>query len=500
MNRPEASVIVVGGDARAPWLGRLRDPLGAAGYRLDHIAEAEAVDRARAWDVIGDAPPAAVVLADGLRETWPLARVLHQAVPWAHLVFATPAGRAEGIRDAAERLPLIGSNWIVADPEAEDFVDVLHDALRSARRRLQYQGALARMNAQLREAKAGLGGRDPIITNHYLASIFEHAEDAILAVAHDDTIASWNRSAGRLFGLEQAGALGRPIGILAAEAHERALADLVATARAGGTVRNHEVQGRRGDGSTFHGEMTLAPVFDDDGRIVSVSLIARDVTERKRHEAQVAALNGELAGRVLDLHRANLDLEAALAQLEATKQELLALNDALERQATTDALTGLKNRIAFQNSILEMIALAERQGSTLSLLLVDVDHFKRVNDQRGHQEGDRVLKAVAAALDASVRDQDIVARFGGEEFAVLLPHTDLDAATVVAETLRCACHDAAPIEPKLTVSIGVATFAGGDTEVTLIGRADEALYAAKAQGRNRVTVARAPSAGKPQLA
>jgi diguanylate cyclase (GGDEF)-like protein/PAS domain S-box-containing protein len=496
----EVRLVVVGADPRATWLERLAVPLGATGCRVDVVAEAEILAHARAWDVTGEAPPAALVLVDGLSQPWPLARTLHQAAPWAHLVFLASTGRAEALRDAAGRLPLIGSHWSVADPAADDFADLIGDGLRAARRRLGFQAALARMNAQLGDGASGTGGRDPIITNHYLASIFEHAEDAILAVGHDGTIASWNRSAGRLFGLDQAGALGLPVGILVDPAHGEVLTDLVATVRSGATVRNHGVLGRRGDGTTFHGEVTLAPVFDGEGRIVSVSVIARDVTERKAHEAEVAALNAALAARVQDLRRANLELEGALAQLEATKQELLELNGALERQATTDALTGLKNRIVFQNSILEMIALAERQGATLSLLLVDVDHFKRVNDRFGHQEGDRVLRAVAVALAASVREQDIVARFGGEEFAILLPHTDLDAAIVVAEHVRLACREAAGVEPRLTVSIGVAAFASGDSEVTLIGRADEALYASKAQGRDRVTAARAQVIGTAQPA
>jgi GGDEF domain-containing protein len=222
----------------------------------------------------------------------------------------------------------------------------------------------------------------------------------------------------------------------------------VATARSGATVRNHEragPPGRRLD-VPWRGDARARLRRRGADRVGVGDRPRRD--RAQAHEAEVAALNAALAGRVQDLRRANLELEGALAQLEATKQELLELNDALERQATTDALTGLKNRIVFQNSILEMIALAERQGSTLSLLLVDVDHFKRVNDRFGHQEGDRVLKAVAAALAASVREQDIVARFGGEEFAVLLPNTDLDAAIGVAEHLRCACHEAAGIEPR----------------------------------------------------
>jgi diguanylate cyclase (GGDEF)-like protein/PAS domain S-box-containing protein len=494
MTNPRMSVVIVGNEAESAWPAGLDGTLLAAGCRVERCAEAEALARAGTWSAGGEAPPVVVVLEDTVRQPWPLARALHQAAPWAHLVFLTPTARIDAQRDAAARLPLIGNRWSVADPRTEGFAAEFEERVRSARLRLEYQAAMALMNAQLRDMAGGAVGRDTIVTNHYLASILEHAEDAIVAVDVDGTISSWNRSADRLFGLEQAAALGREVGLLV-DGDEGALVELVATARSGTTVRNHPLIGRRGDGSTFHAEMTLAPVFDDEGRIVSVSLIARDVTERKRQEAEIAALNAALAGRVRDLHRANAELEAALAQVEATQQELLRLNAALERQATTDALTGLKNRVVFQNSIVEMIAVAERQGAHLSLLLVDVDHFKRVNDTRGHQEGDRVLRAIASALAAHVREQDIVARFGGEEFAVLLPNTELGPALSVAEHLRRACRNAVAIEPCLTVSIGVAGYAPGDSEVTLIGRADAALYGAKAEGRDRVVAAAEPAAG-----
>jgi diguanylate cyclase len=229
-------------------------------------------------------------------------------------------------------------------------------------------------------------------------------------------------------------------------------------------------------------------VRDDAGRATSVSVTARDVSERRRHAAEVAALNRTLAHRVEELRHANASLVAALSELEATKRELEALNAALQRQATTDALTGLKNRMVFRNSLLESIAVAERQGTLLALLLIDVDHFKRINDTHGHQQGDRVLQSIAASLAENTRDQDIVARFGGEEFAVLLPNAAPDEAVTVAEKLRRGCAEICDGVGRLTISVGVAAFRPGDTDATLLGRADEALYASKARGRNCVTV------------
>lgn len=172
-------------------------------------------------------------------------------------------------------------------------------------------------------------------------------------------------------------------------------------------------------------------------------------------------------------------------ELEASRAELLALS-------LTDPLTGVRNRRALYDSAAHEIARAARSSEPVTLLMVDVDHFKKVNDQHGHPVGDQVLREVAAAIVATARGSDVVARFGGEEFAVLLVQTE--DARLTAERLRAAIAAVevrAPQGPvRVTASIGVAsaTGAGIDFEA-LIRRADDALYRAKREGRNRVEMA-----------
>lgn len=161
--------------------------------------------------------------------------------------------------------------------------------------------------------------------------------------------------------------------------------------------------------------------------------------------------------------------------------------------AATDSLTGIANRRRLLERTGEELRRARRFGHPLALLLVDLDHFKRVNDNWGHATGDRALLRVAEICGATVRDIDLAARLGGEEFAVLLPVITPEAAKEVGERLRRAIEtigleadDGTPI--PLTASIGVAVMASGDTPESLLGRADQAMYEAKRSGRNRMIV------------
>lgn len=162
----------------------------------------------------------------------------------------------------------------------------------------------------------------------------------------------------------------------------------------------------------------------------------------------------------------------------------------VQKMADTDALTGVANRRVFEQSLAREMARAERHGEPVTLVMIDVDHFKSFNDAHGHQEGDNVLRAVGDALHEASREFDIVARYGGEEFAVILPACSAKESLVVAERLRKSISDIKAPAP-VTASAGVATFPNHAADsAALIRSADEALYESKRAGRDRVTRSR----------
>jgi diguanylate cyclase (GGDEF)-like protein len=177
--------------------------------------------------------------------------------------------------------------------------------------------------------------------------------------------------------------------------------------------------------------------------------------------------------------------------------------EALEEQATTDGLTGLVNHRTFQERFSAMLGRADRHKFPVSLILTDIDHFKKVNDTYGHPTGDEVLRRVAAILKASGRKIDICARYGGEEFAIVLEATDREGARQLAERIRNEVgqqtFQSSKGPFKATLSLGIATYVDGPQtdgkdKVELIAKADQCLYAAKHGGRNR-TVCYADIAG-----
>ncbi|SDG48690.1 diguanylate cyclase [Roseospirillum parvum] len=291
-----------------------------------------------------------------------------------------------------------------------------------------------------------------------LRAFMETTRDAVIVIDDAGMIQEFNPAACELFGYDAEEMTGTTVNRLMTgpdaathDAHVRAAPS--AAVRLMG--RQRRIIGRRRDGSEVPLEIAVSQATIGDQRLhVGV---ARDITEREA-------------------------VEARLRQL-----------------ADTDGLTGLLNRRAFMESLEALAGQARRYGRPLSLLTIDADHFKRINDTHGHPAGDAVLVHLAALVRAALRDCDQIGRLGGEEFAALLPETDAEGALRLAdrllETVRTTPADI-PSGPSIsfTVSLGVATL-GGPEESTesLLQRADQALYGAKAGGRDRAVAAPGPA-------
>ena len=183
-------------------------------------------------------------------------------------------------------------------------------------------------------------------------------------------------------------------------------------------------------------------------------------------------------------------LENLLCALIYPLRNALTYKQAVE-MASRDPLTGVQNRLALSNALTREIDLARRQGQKLSVLVIDIDHFKSLNDKFGHTFGDDVLVAISQTIANTVRRCDLLYRFGGEEFVVLTSHTGVDGARLLAERIRenvAAMQTVRGRSVDLTVSIGVAGLAAKDTEQRFFDRADKALYQAKSDGRNRTVL------------
>lgn len=155
-------------------------------------------------------------------------------------------------------------------------------------------------------------------------------------------------------------------------------------------------------------------------------------------------------------------------------------------EVRTDPLTKVRNRRALDETVESLLAMKQRYEQPFSLVIFDIDHFKRINDELGHLAGDRVLRGVADLLAEGIRQNDVLARYGGEEFVITMPQTDQATATMVADRLRDAISKTTIADVHLTLSGGVAEAIDGDDTASLLSRADQALYQSKTTGRNRV--------------
>jgi len=225
------------------------------------------------------------------------------------------------------------------------------------------------------------------------------------------------------------------------------------------TPRVTEVDQRHRDGHLVPTEVVTTLHGDAQGRLVSVLGVSRDITERKRAEAQLRH----------EFH-------------------------SMEQLASTDLLTGAWNRRRFEDAVEGEMSRSRRHGHPLSLLLLDIDHFKKINDAYGHAEGDRVLRGVAECVRDAIRVSDSLTRWGGEEFIVLMPNTEVASAVILAERIRecIAAHAFEGIGP-VTASLGLAEYLPSASRQDWMERTDRAMYKAKHGGRNRVEIDSQPS-------
>jgi len=371
-----------------------------------------------------------------------------------HISFLVPADRAEELAGIAARL---GRGERVESFETVRLhrdgtrveVSVTASPLRDRDGRPIGATTIARDIRDRKRAEAAQA-RDALV----LANV----RDAVVVTDPDGVVTDWNDGATRLFGWAAGEMLGRHY-TERYPASARAFITEEVRKRADGGASGWEFEDWRKDGSRVWVETRVSRITDPSGRVVGVLGVSHDISDRKCSEDRLSSYQ--------------LSLEGANAHLRVL--------------IVTDGLTGTNTRAAFDAELAEEFGRATRRGNPMSLLMLDVDHFKRFNDTFGHPAGDAVLRAVAATLRATARTNDTVARYGGEEFAVILPDTDRSGAMVVGERFRRAVAGKTGDGQGVTVSVGVATLTPSITDAAMmVTEADRGLYHSKQAGRNRV--------------
>lgn len=308
-------------------------------------------------------------------------------------------------------------------------------------------------------------------------ALTQSAKDAIVSSNSAGNIIGWNSSAEAMFGYLEDEIIGASVtALMPSSFHSDHLAGM-ARVQTGGEKhvigKTVEVRGLRKDGSEFLLEMSLSEWQVNDDRFYTA--IIRDITERKR--AEIELLHAKEA-----LERVNIELEKSLAR---------------ETQlARTDPLTNINNRRYLFELADREFMVATRYKQPLSVIMFDIDHFKRVNDVFEHAVGDQVLQEIVQVVCAQIRTTDIIGRYGGDEFLIVLPMTDAQNTYQLAQRIREAVATTCVPTPKgnvsVTLSIGIAEILHNnqvESVENLIGCADNALYAAKQAGRNHTMIA-----------
>lgn len=300
------------------------------------------------------------------------------------------------------------------------------------------------------------------ISRNRFSQLFEGLPLPCFTVGTDGQVYEWNEEAATRFGVPPHLAVGRkPTDLLGEELLDSEAAACIEAAAKGMPFAHEEWN----DGSQFF----LAsgyPLFGSAGQVTGAILTLVDVTAQRQAEAK---------------------LEEQLKTINDLYEKLQAVNQRLASVASLDGLTGIPNHRTFQERLAAVSEVFNQVGEPFVLALADVDHFKKFNDEFGHLAGDEVLKQVAETLQGATRDSDVVARYGGEEFAVIFRNATISSAQTLAERLRMAVEALPAKYRRITISVGIAQYTEDvGTTAELIRRADAALYAAKAAGRNCV--------------
>ena len=319
-------------------------------------------------------------------------------------------------------------------------------AIADLRERQRLEAALQARGAAIEAAAEGIAITDP-------GGLIEYVNPALTAITGYDAD-ELNGQSTRIFYSGK---------------HDKAFYDHLWNTIRSGRVWRGEIVNRRKDGSLYTELMAIAPVRSDRGETVHFVAIKHDISERKRMET--------------DLKETNTMLQHQLAEIHRLQEELREL-------AVRDGLTNLFNRRYLDETLERELARAKREGYPLSLVMIDIDHFKNLNDTYGHQAGDKVLRELAALLWGNIRTEDVPCRYGGEEFLVLLPRMPLAIALERAESWRKAFEamrvSFGDFQLQATLSCGLSAYPEhARTPDDLLRCCDDALYAAKRGGRNR---------------